>query len=285
MQFVVRPARAAEFASVIDWAAAEGWNPGLGDLEAFHATDPAGFLIGWLDGVPVSSISVVRYGAHFGFLGFYIVHPGFRGRGFGIATWNAGLAHLRGRIVGLDGVVDQQENYRKSGFRLAGRNIRFSGLRPDVLGATGAPRTAVLREADLAGVSQIDRRVFPAPRARFLRRWLIGGSEVQRVSRVAVRDGDLVGYACIRKCRAGYKIGPLVATDRAVAQVLFEDLCTQVSPADEVILDVPEASRAAIAMATQYAMKPVFETARMYLGRAPALATEQIFGLSTFELG
>jgi hypothetical protein len=57
----------------IDWAAAEGWNPGLKDAECFQAADPAGFLRGCLDGQPIGSISVVRYSSTFGFLGFYIV--------------------------------------------------------------------------------------------------------------------------------------------------------------------------------------------------------------------
>ena len=79
----IRAASAAEFAVAVEWAAAEGWNPGLDDLAAFHATDPGGFFLGWLDGEPVSSISVVRYGAGFGFLGFYIVRPEQRGTGAG----------------------------------------------------------------------------------------------------------------------------------------------------------------------------------------------------------
>lgn len=52
---------------------------------------------------PVSSISVVRYGSDYGFLGFYIVHPEYRGAGIGMATWNAGIAYLKARTVGVDG--------------------------------------------------------------------------------------------------------------------------------------------------------------------------------------
>src|SRR5690606_7258828 len=126
----LRSGSAAEFAVAVEWAAAEGWNPGLDDLAAFHGTDPYGFFMGWIGSKPVSSISVVRYGATFGFLGFYIVHVDHRGTGAGLATWNHGMAYLQGRTVGLDGVVSQQANYRKCGFVLAGRNVRHSGVPP-----------------------------------------------------------------------------------------------------------------------------------------------------------
>jgi Acetyltransferase (GNAT) family len=88
-----------------DWAAEEGWNPGNTDMQAFFAADPGAFLIGRLDGEPVASISVVKYGAGFGFLGFYIVRPLLRGKGYGLQIWRAGMARLEGRNVGLDGVV------------------------------------------------------------------------------------------------------------------------------------------------------------------------------------
>ncbi len=94
-----------------------------------HSTRPTprDSCSGVLDGKPVASISVVRYGDAFGFLGLYIVQPSWRGKGYGYRLWQAGLAHLAGRNVGLDGVVAQQDNYRKSGFALAYRNIRFAG--------------------------------------------------------------------------------------------------------------------------------------------------------------
>ena len=67
----------------------------------------------------------------FAFLGFYIVKPELRGRGYGLRLWQAGMARLGNRIVGLDEVIAQQENYKRSGFVLAHRNIRFGGV-PDV---------------------------------------------------------------------------------------------------------------------------------------------------------
>ena len=92
----------------LDWAREEGWNPGLEDAAAFHAADPTGFLMGTLDGDPVSSISVVKYGEDFAFLGLYICRPDLRGRGYGMRVWRAGMEHAGDRVVGLDGVPAQQ---------------------------------------------------------------------------------------------------------------------------------------------------------------------------------
>src|SRR3954447_19929800 len=167
---VIRPANRRELDLALEWAAQEGWNPGLSDAECFHAADPDGFLLALRDGEPVASISVVRYGGDFGFLGLYIVRPDLRGRGYGYRLWQAGMARLEGRTVGLDGVVAQQENYRRSGFSLAHRNIRYGG-QP----RTNAPLDARIKpvEGDLLNaVLAYDQAFFPAPRDGFLRCWL-----------------------------------------------------------------------------------------------------------------
>lgn len=123
----IAPMSSVDLECVIDWAAQEGWNPGLHDATAFQAADPDGFLMGWYKGDPVASIAAVRYGRHFGFIGLYIVHPAYRGHGFGWTIWQAGMARLCDRTIGLDGVVAQQDNYRKSGFAMHHRNVRYEG--------------------------------------------------------------------------------------------------------------------------------------------------------------
>ena len=119
--------RPDEISIAIDWAAAEGWNPGLADAACFATVDPQGFLIGEIEGEAAATVSCVNYGASFAFLGFYIVRADLRGRGYGLRIWNAAIAHAGTRVIGLDGVVAQQQNYRKSGFELAYANIRYGG--------------------------------------------------------------------------------------------------------------------------------------------------------------
>ena len=50
-----RPMRKDEISLAIDWAAAEGWNPGLDDAACFATVDPDAFLIGEIDGEPVAT--------------------------------------------------------------------------------------------------------------------------------------------------------------------------------------------------------------------------------------
>jgi len=275
----IRPASRRELDLALEWASQEGWNPGLTDAECFYAADPEGFLLAFRDGEPVASISVVRYGSDFGFLGLYIARPDLRGQGYAYQLWQAGMAQLGERTVGLDGVVAQQDNYRRSGFNLAHRNIRCGG-QPGV----GAPQDARIKAVTgelLDAVLAYDRGFFPAPRESFLRCWL---DPVRHQARTFVEDGAVQGYGVIRRCRTGCKIGPLFAETEEGADGLFRSLVAEAS-SEPVCLDIPEPNPAAQALAARYGLSPVFETARMYRGPDPRLPLSRIFGITTFELG
>ena len=103
----IRPMRPDEISIAVNWATAEGWNPGFADDACFAAADPEGFFIGELEGAPAATVSCVNYGASFAFRGFYIVREDLRGRGYGLrmecghrarrltrdrARWRAGAA-------------------------------------------------------------------------------------------------------------------------------------------------------------------------------------------------
>jgi GNAT superfamily N-acetyltransferase len=275
----IRVMRPKEIAIAIDWAAAEGWNPGLADAECFRTVDPEGFLIAELDGTPAATISCVNYDDRFAFLGFYIVRGDLRGRGYGLRVWNAAIAHAGARTIGLDGVVAQQDNYRKSGFQLAYSNIRYGGS----IGSLATPPADIvpLTDVPFATVEADDARVFPSPRTAFLRAWITARGHI---GRALVRDGKLAAWGVIRPCRRGHKIGPLIADDRAAAEAVLAALVAAAG-ADELFLDVPSVNRDALALAQSHGLAPVFETARMYTGAIRPLLLERVFGVTTFELG
>jgi ribosomal protein S18 acetylase RimI-like enzyme len=266
----------------VEWAAAEGWNPGLGDAACFYAADPDGFLAGWLDGQPVACISAVRYPPDFGFIGFYIVRPGYRGQGHGLALWKAAIQHLEGRTIGLDGVVEQQDNYRRSGFTLAYNNIRFEGTSPLPFTAETSATVVPVGQLPFESLLSYDRRYFPADRAAFLAAWL----QQRDAKALAVVDGEEIrGYGMIRPSREGYKIGPLFSETPAFANQLLTALAQAIAPQTRFYLDVPAINTEAVALARRYGMQPVFETARMYTGNAPRIDLNGIFGVTSFELG
>lgn len=271
---------AGDMALAVDWAAAEGWNPGLDDAAVFHAADPDGHFLTRIDGRPVACISAVKYGPDYAFVGFYICLPDYRGQGLGIATWNVALASTGTRALGLDGVVDQQTNYAKSGFVLKHRNIRYGGPAPDK--GRDDPRLRPIDGALLPALRDYDRAFFPVPRDRFLAAWL--GACPTRHGLALVEDGKVTGYGVVRRCRTGFKVGPLFAETAAGADSLFRALAVEAA-GDEVFLDLPEPNGEAKALAEGYGLAPVFETARMYRGLDPDISIPRTYGITTFELG
>ncbi|MEP7085438.1 MAG: GNAT family N-acetyltransferase, partial [Betaproteobacteria bacterium] len=179
----------AEVDFAIGLAAAEGWNPGLHDADCFHAADPGGFLLGRLDGEPIGCIGAVSYPGGFGFIGLYIIVPAQRGRGFGIQLWDAAMQRLAGGNIGLDGVVAQQANYRRSGFTLAYSNIRYERI--GLLSAPSVPELVAAREVPLSTLLDYDRRHFPAPRAAFVQRWI---AQPDSAAIAFVTAGEVRGY-------------------------------------------------------------------------------------------
>ncbi|MER6388181.1 GNAT family N-acetyltransferase [Streptomyces sp. NPDC059382] len=277
--FEIGGASAADMEMIRAWADEEGWNPGDTDRFAFAVADPDGFLVGRLDGEPVACVSAVRYGTGFGFIGFYIARPPVRGQGYGIRLWQAGMSRLDGRLVGLDGVVEQQDNYRRSGFRPAWNNVRHEGV-PQA-GDDGGVRVVDAATLPFSRLAAYDRKFFPEPRDAFLSAWTgLPG----RTALAAVRDGHIEGLGVVRPCSGASRVGPLYAATPEVAAALLRRLAEHV-PGGEIAVDVPDANPTATALLAALGLVPTFEAARMYTGPAPTVDLPGLYGVASLELG
>jgi hypothetical protein len=279
--YVVRNMTADEVEKIAaGWAADEGWNPGLHDARIFYATDPSGFFVGLLDDVPVACISAVAYNNAFGFVGFYIVKAGFRNEGYSIRLCHSALKYLGDRNIGIDGVVEQQQRYKKLGYLKQYNNIRHEGK----------SRRTDLHFPEIAGISEIpfnalldyDTALFPVSRPGFLTQWI---NQPGSSAFAALQDGDITGYGVIRRCRTGYKIGPLFADSKVVAKKLIITLQNSVPPGELFYLDIPDVNQGAMELTGEFQMRRVFETARMYSRSFPKIDLNRVFGVTSFELG
>ncbi len=261
---------------VLDWARAEGWNPGIDDAAAFFAADPLGFFLKEVGGRPAAAVSVVNHDEAFAFLGLYICHLTFRGQGFGFEVWQAGLAHAGARCVGLDGVPAQQSNYARSGFSHHGRTIRYEGRVAD------SPVAGAAVPINPEDVIQADMRTTGVRRQRFSAAWF-AGTKTRRT--LGLRStGSMANFATFRLCADGIKIGPLYAESAAQAETLLASVSTEFG-GGPLYIDVPDTSPALIKFLSDRGFEPVFETARMYSAKPPAATPPEFHGVATLELG
>jgi len=278
-KFEVRTMTRPEMNLAVDWAAEEGWNPGRYDADCFYAADPNGYFMAFHGGEPIGCISAVAYDATFGFIGFFIVKPQYRGGRIGLQLGTHALNYLGMRNVGIDGVEKKVKNYIHYGFTLSGHTIRYEGQ--GIAGQVAVNLRPIV-EVPFEQLAAYDRRHFPAPRTAFLSRWI---RQPDSAGFAVMRGTTLTGYGIIRVCRQGYKIGPLFADNPAVAEELLLGLIAAVKSEGPVYLDVPEVNAAGVNLALRYHMKPVFMTARMYNRIAVNLPMQAIFGMTSFELG
>ena len=274
------------------WAREVNWNPGKGDAEMFFAVDEKGFFMAKsTSGDPIASVSGVRYGDSYGFIGFYICVPEHRGKGYGKFTFGYAIRHLEGRVIGLDAVEAQRSNYAKWGFVFAHENIRFAGvvdlgaLPPSPLSTGEADECVVVEDVKqhhVAAVLDFDEKHVPVPRERFVRAWL---SAPGHVARVAIVGKEVKGYGVLRPGCVGSILGPLFAHSDDVAHLLIRALVAGSSRETKVYIDVPSPNQSAIELVGRLGLTKYGTIYRMYRGLAPELPLENIYSMTTSDVG
>ena len=283
-QLVTRVATQKELDLLLSWAKQEGWNPGIEDTHLFYSADPTGFFISLLNGEPIAGISLVKLNMDHAFLGLYLCKQEYRGKGYGIQTWNTALKTVGSRSIGLDGVVEQQDNYSREQFSYSHRNVRFAGQlsKADSKSESSAPMIVTANATHVDRLSSYDAAIGGLMRQTYFDAWFQNNSSRQTYLAV---DGDaIIGAIGSRQCSEGFKIGPWLADDSHIAERLLQHTCEQIDYAPFMV-DVPEPNQAATDILQRYNLQAVFETARMYRGKPPLIKTEKLFGVATLELG
>lgn len=269
--------------TLVKWADEEGWNPGPYDADVYWETDPEWYYGYYLDGELIAGGSIVSYNGEFGFMGFFIVKPELRSQGIGNQLWYQRRNKLLSRLnkdasIGMDGVVDMQPFYGKGGFEIAFRDERYKlfgksfKIHDDIYEIT---------DTDFPEIIEYDKKYFGFDRRVFITNWL----EMPEVKAYKfVKDKKIQGMIIIRKANKGFKVCPLFAENPEIAEELLKAALNYVED-EPLYLDIPVINIEAKKLVEKYNGKYVFECARMYYGKQPDVNVNNIFGITTFELG
>ncbi len=268
---------------LVKWAEVEGWNPGKHDAEVFMNTDPNGFYGFFHNDKLIGGGSIVSYDGDFGFMGFFIVDNEYRSKGIGRKLWylrrNKLIERLKpGATIGMDGVLAMQDFYAKGGFKIAFRDERHEN--------TGSSfnisnNISPINESDYQDILNYDKLYFGFDRKNFIIPWL---QLPESKSFKYMLNNRLSGMAIIRKVNKGYKICPLFADSFDIAEELYK-ACLNSVVGEPVYIDIPVVNKNALKLIRKYNTTYVFECARMYFGKQPDININNVYGITTFELG
>ena len=245
--YLIRNMTRGEVSLTVDWAAKEGWNPGLYDAECFYKADPNGFFIGLLEGTPIAIVSAVAYDDTYVFGGFYIVKREFRGKGYGMKIFKKALEYTGDRNFGGDGVIENLGMYKKVGLELAHFNARYQGHGITMVKTN--PNIVDLSKVPFDKLATYDDKVFGFKRRDFLRCWV---NQPENIALGYIKNGKLEGYGVIRKCHKGYKIAPIFANNKRIAEKLFASLASSVEKNQKIFFDIPEVNKGAVEIINKF---------------------------------
>lgn len=277
--FKIKQANIEDMQFIINLAKDEGWNPGVYDAKTFYDADHDGFFIGLLDNQPIGCISAVKYYPYYGFMGLFIVKKEFRGKGYGSLLWKNALNYLGEVNIGLDGVLDKVEFYKKYGFKEYFDHGCYV-FKSDI-SLTSNKNILPAKDFFFKDLNAYDKNHFGSSREKFLYSWV---HQPDSHTFCYFQAHKIIGFGTIRKATEGYKIGPLYAANKSIAEELFLRLISEVK-GENIYMNINESSKDAMSFVEQYNMTKSFATKRMYLISRPNIPTGELFGTATLEIG
>lgn len=284
---LVRRMRENDLNLILKWAKELNWNPGQHEVSSLFAADPKGYYLLEVDGKPTASLAAVQYSSRLAFLGLFIVAPSKRRQGYGALLWDFVTHQIEQcSTVGLNAVMEQRGRYEKAGFSPSFLSTRWCGMPKNIPTEFSTKETFSLTDnVSLQALANYDNRIFSEPRTAFLTQWI--NMPQSHILAALDHHGKIVGYGVISRTveENSYKIAPLFASTKVVAQQLYGSLCRFVGKEARIYVDIPETSPYASFFIEQFKLEKVFDTLRMYKGDTPAIKQDEVVGLTSLEIG
>ena len=221
------------------------------------------------------------YGEAFGCVGFVVVDSGCRGQGIGRKLMEAVLEDAGDRALQLVATQAGIKLYRDCGFQTVGT---IEQRQSDISAVKPIPPVAgtVLRNVnanDSAALSRFDYTAFGADRSGLLAQLFSVGDGL-----VAETEGNITGFALIRRAGKGLVIGPVAAVDQASAIALISAQLAEHS--GFIRIDIPASATALAAWLDSIKLHCVDQATVMVRGEQPNKSTAmKIYSLISQALG
>ena len=280
--FEIRNLSYEDIEEVTDWSQVEGWNPGVYDAEIYSEFAPGDFYGGFLNDQLVCSLSAVNYQSKICHIGFRLVRPEFKDKGYDTILWEKVIQGINAEHFSTDSVAVKEEEYKKLGFTSTFKHTRYMAKGLNLF--KKPPKVRKYRYEDLEELINYDKQFFPADRSNLLELWVQTEDLMQTYIRRNT-DGFINGVATVRQSEEGYRIGPLYADNFQAAEELFLTCANYAGNQETVFLDAPSNNNSAIRLAGKYRMKQTMELTRHFSKAIPELPYEHIYSVTSIEIG
>jgi GNAT superfamily N-acetyltransferase len=285
--FVISEASRSEGHTILSMLAdAEGWRVCFESIDSWLASDPQMFFIGRLNGEHIAHVSAIRYEENYGFIGCFWVRKDHRGKGFGVRMFRHALQHLEGCNIGISAVLNQVQNYQKSGFIPFSSDTRFIGKAATVSVPTSHSSHIIpYNETLLEAIAVYDRQVFPSVRKAFLREYFQMSNSF---TRVYVENGNIRGYSVLHRVYQSYEIGPCFADNQKIAKALIASLVNCLPENTTFGVNIqeenPEISQFVTEL-SEYRLEVWMQLKRMYTVEPPKIDVTKLWIPTGFTTG
>ena len=221
-----RQPQLAEAGQLLALSRQAGWNQTLADWRLLLASAGDNALSLWHDERPVASALALSYGGRFAWICMVLVTPDWRGQGLATRLLQLLVEQLssQGLIVGLDATPAGRAVYQPLGFRDIYPIRRLIAARPmlaDAARQTLSSQHCVrpLQATELTELATWDAPLFGAERVALIHALYERLPHCAYIARNA--SGDISGYVLGRDGQNATQLGPLVASDSALASDLL----------------------------------------------------------------
>ena len=212
---------------------AAGWNQTETDWRRLLDLEPMGCFVACEDDLVLGTVTALRYGQSFGWIGMLLTDPESRSKGIGTQLLRHAITYLESQgleTLRLDGTPMGYDIYSRHGFVDEYEIRRWEGV-STARSSKGLPP---LRESTLSPVCEWDRHIFGADRSRLIASlW----KENPSCSAVAVSSGEVAGYALWRPGARAFYLGPATAATGELSAVLLREVLSRV-PDERIFVDV-----------------------------------------------